>query len=170
MDSVSEQKPYLLSYRHDSVEEDYRLNSQHEVIKHAILEGNLIHPSVPRLKFDSAIADIGCGTGVWLDDVATTFFTGEQETSDQWPMLVGFDMNAHAFMPNPKPGVRLIEHDCTVAFDSEYLGRFDLVNIRGLAYAIPKDSFPHLVQNAIKLLSQSSTYVSMISLADLLRA
>ena len=150
----SYERPYVLSYRRDNIEEDRRLDLQHEAIKHAILDGQLIHPSVPITELKGAIADLGCGTGVWLDDVANTFFTGEHTMKGESPMLIGFDMNAHAFNPNSATGVQLVEHDCTEPFDTRYIGKFDLVNIRGLAFALPRESFSRLVENAVQLLSQ----------------
>ena len=155
MTSSHDQQPYILSYRRDNAEEDRRLNSQHEVIKHAILDGLLIHPSIPTIEIKGAIADLGCGTGVWLDDLANTLFAGGHATRENSAMLIGFDPNAHAFDPNPAPGVQLIEHDCTKPFDDRYIGKFDLVNIRGLAYVLPRKSFSCLVENAVQLLSQT---------------
>ena len=155
MSSTQDEQPYLLSYRRDEVDENRRLDSQHDVIKHAILDDQLIHPSIRSLGSRSAIADLGCGTGVWLDDVANTFSAVRQPTNEMPTKLVGFDMNAHAFNPNPAPGVQLVEHDCIKPFDAKYIGEFDLVNIRGLAYALPKKEFSRLVENAIKLLSQT---------------
>ena len=155
MTSTNDQQPYLLSYRRDDIDEYRRLDSQHDVIKHAILGNQLLHPSIRSLGSRSAIADLGCGTGVWLDDVANTLFAGGQATMEKSTVLVGFDMNAHAFNPNPAPGVQLVEHDCIKPFDAKYIGQFDLVNIRGLAYALPKEDFSRLVENAIRLLSQT---------------
>lgn len=155
MTSTQDQQPYLLSYRRDDVDEGRRLDSQHDVIKHAILGDQLIHPSVRSLGSRSAIADLGCGTGVWLDDVANTLFAVGTATREVFTKLVGFDMNAHAFNPHPAPGVQLVEHDCIKPFDAKYIGEFDLVNIRGLAYALPHKEFSRLVENAIKLLSQT---------------
>ena len=65
MTSKPGEEPYVLSYRKDDIEEDKRLNSQHEVIKHGILEGRLIHPSIATLNSGSAIAGLGCGNGVY---------------------------------------------------------------------------------------------------------
>lgn len=155
MTSNHEQHHYVLSHRRGNIEEDRRLNLQHEAIKHAILDGRLIHPSVPITELKSAIADLGCGTGVWLDDVANTLFTGEHAMKEKSPMLIGFDMNARAFNSNPAPGVQLVEHDCAEPFDTRYIGKFDLVNIRGLAYALPREGFSRLVENAVQLLSQT---------------
>ena len=153
MTAISGQQSYVLSHRRDNVEEDRRLNAQHEAIKHAILNGLLIHPTITEHNAPNAIADLGCGTGVWLDDVASTSFCA-QDGGHHATNLVGFDINAHAFNPNPASGICLIEHDCTKPFDAKYFNQFDLVNIRGLAYAIPRESFPHLLENAIKLLSR----------------
>ena len=146
------QEPYLLAHRRGDVEEDRRLDFQHEAIKHAILDNQLVHPSISTLGSGCAIADLGCGTGVWLDDVANTLSADGAASST---VLVGFDTNALAFNANPAPGVELVEHDCTEAFDSRYVGVFDLVNVRGLACALPKNTFPRLVENAVKLLSQN---------------
>ncbi|KAI1149833.1 hypothetical protein F4825DRAFT_429006 [Nemania diffusa] len=139
---------YLLGYRRDEAQEDNRLNYQHDAIKHAILEGHLVHPSIPAVEITKAIADLGCGTGVWLDDVKNTLFPGNHTG----PRLVGFDLNAEAFNETPAPGVQLIKQDCTKPFDDSYNGTFDLVNIRGLAYALSVEGFSLMIKNAIRLL------------------
>ena len=71
------------------------------------------------------------------------------------PRLVGFDTNPRAFRYDSKSSLQLIEHDCTTPFAAEYIGQFDLVNIRGLAYAIPEEKFIFLINNAIQLLSKA---------------
>lgn len=81
------------------------------------------------------MADLGCGTSVWLDDVANMFIADGHASST---MLVGFDTNALAFNQSPASGVQLIKHDCTKPFDRRYVDMFNLVNIRGLAYALSK--------------------------------
>lgn len=141
---------YLLGYRRDEAQENNRLNHQHDAIKHAILEGHLVHPSIPTVEITKAIADLGCGTGVWLDDVKNTLFPG----NDTGPRLVGFDLNVEAFNKTPAPGVQLIKQDCTKPFDDSYNGTFDLVNIRGLAYALSVEGFSLMINNAIRLLSK----------------
>jgi len=146
---------YLLSYRRDNVEEDRRLDTQHDRITHAILEGHLIHPSIPKSQITESIADLGCGTGIWLEDVAGALFADRKPyTADESsPLLVGFDVNAHAFKLNPTHNVRLVQHDCTKRFDPSYIGKFDLVNMRGLAYALTPEAFSHVIDNATQLLS-----------------
>ncbi|KAI4149456.1 MAG: hypothetical protein L6R39_002506 [Caloplaca ligustica] len=153
MSSSQEQQPYVLTYRRNNIEENQRLDSQHQVIKHGILDGLLIHPSIPVAEASVMIADLGCGTGIWLDDVANTYFARVDMTKENHATLIGFDVNSLAFNTNPAPGVQLIEHDCTKPFDPRFTGRFDLVNIRGLAYALPSDGFSRFVQSAVQILS-----------------
>lgn len=151
---------YILSHRRNNAEEDDRLNSQHDAIKHAILDGRLVHSSIPITHITSAIADLGCGTGIWLDDVRQTLFTDPDGVNENSVMLFGFDVNAHAFNPNPAPNIQLIEHDCTKSFDPIYVGKFDLVNMRGLAYALSAEGFSLVIDNAVQLLSQVQLSVS----------
>ncbi|KAL9115742.1 MAG: hypothetical protein Q9227_000110 [Pyrenula ochraceoflavens] len=142
----------MLSFRRKNIEEDRRLDSQHEVIKHGITNGRLIDPQIPVETTEYAIADICCGTGIWLEDVVNTIlFNGSAKERKSYE-LVGFDTNAHAFRKDLSPSIQLIEQDCTKPFDAKYHCKFDLVNMRGLAYAIPEDQFSPLVENAIQLL------------------
>lgn len=95
---------YILSHLREDKEEDQRLNYQHELIKHAILDGRLLHPVIADREFKNGIADIGCGTGIWLDNMARMISAQGRGTESNGRMLVGFDVNVHAF--NPKPGCR----------------------------------------------------------------
>ena len=121
---------------------------QHARIKHIIMGGQLICDLIPTTEPKSAIADLCCGTGVWLGDVAKEL---------QIPLtFVGFDVNIHAFRKDLASNIQLVEHDYNQGFDTEYIGKFDLVNIRGLAYAIPREAFSRLIKNAIELLSKKT--------------
>jgi SAM-dependent methyltransferase len=153
MATPPETSAYLLSYRSQDSKEDERLNSQHTVIKHAILDGHLIHPSIPISELKNSIADVACGTGIWLDDIRQTHFANIPGDPERAPLLVGFDVNSHAFDHTLDPSIKLIEHDCTRTFSPEHIGKFDLVNMRGLAYAVPREGFSRLLNNVIKLLS-----------------
>ena len=99
----SHQLTYVLSYRQDNVEQNESLRSQHEAIKHRILHGQLIHPSICTSGSRTAIADLGCGTGIWLDDIANTLFRHGHATTPDSAKLIGFDTNPHAFSPNLAP-------------------------------------------------------------------
>ena len=154
MTALQDQGSYMLGYRREDVEEDRRLNLQHVMITQAIMNGRLIHDTIPISEVKGAVADICCGTGIWLDDVANLLSASGQAESSS--MLIGFDSNPHAFRHSLSPSIQLIEHDCTKPFHADYIGKFDLVNMRGLAYAVPEQSFTNLIKNTMQLLSQTT--------------
>ena len=154
---VHDNDPYLLHYRRQTTAEAARLNTQHDLIKHAILQGQLIHQSIPLAHIKHAVADLGCGTGIWLEDAAKLLSANSPALDGPVPWLVGFDTTIHPSQRDPSSRVQLVEHDCSTAFEDQYLGKFDLVNIRGLAYAVPKEKFSLLIQNANRLLSENIT-------------
>ncbi|KAI2964059.1 hypothetical protein CBS147323_6553 [Aspergillus niger] len=151
-----EDQTYVLSHRSKQTEEHERLNRQHNLIQQTFLNNQLIHPSIPLSSLTGGIADIGCGTGIWLHEVAQSLPSPGGATASQttttFPSLVGFDLNAAAFPENPKLGIQLVQHDCTKPFDARYHGQFDLVNIRGLAYAITEEKLSRALDNALLLL------------------
>ena len=60
----------MLGHRRENIEEDRRPDSQHVMITQAIMDGRVIHDSIPTSEVKDAIADICCGTGIWLKDVS----------------------------------------------------------------------------------------------------
>lgn len=159
----SEDRTYVLSHRSKQTEEHERLNRQHNLIQQTFLNNQLIHPSIPLSALKGGVADIGCGTGIWLREVAQSLSSPGLENgtgastspvTTPLPSLVGFDLNAAAFPENPTPGIQLVQHDCTKPFDPRYHGQFDLVNIRGLAYAITEEKLSRALENALQLLSK----------------
>ncbi|GKZ93643.1 hypothetical protein AnigIFM63604_006128 [Aspergillus niger] len=151
-----EDQTYVLSHRSKQTEEHKRLNRQHNLIQQTFLNNQLFHPSIPLSSLTGGIADIGCGTGIWLHEVAQSLQSpggaSASPTTTTLPSLVGFDLNAAAFPENPTPGIQLVQHDCTKPFDARYHGQFDLVNIRGLAYAITEEKLSRALENALLLL------------------
>ncbi|GLA81215.1 hypothetical protein AtubIFM56815_004857 [Aspergillus tubingensis] len=153
----SEDRTYVLSHRSKQTEEHERLNRQHNLIQQTFLNNQLIHPSIPLSSLKGRVADIGCGTGIWLREVAQSLSSpglenGTGASASPAPSLVGFDLNAAAFPENPTPGIQLVQHDCTKPFDPRYHGQFELVNIRGLAYAITEEKLSRALENALQLL------------------
>ncbi|RAK90133.1 hypothetical protein BO79DRAFT_192478 [Aspergillus costaricaensis CBS 115574] len=156
-----EDQTYVLSHRSKQTEEHERLNRQHNLIQQTFLNNQLIHPSIPLSALKGGVADIGCGTGIWLREVAQSLSSPGLEngtgaftspTTTPLPSLVGFDLNAAAFPETPTPGIQLVQHDCTKPFDPRYHGQFNLVNIRGLAYAITEEKLSRALENALLLL------------------
>ncbi|KAJ5933965.1 hypothetical protein N7454_006294 [Penicillium verhagenii] len=159
-----EDTTYILSHRSKQAVEHERLNRQHNLIQQTFLNNQLTHPSIPLSSLQGRIADVACGTGIWLEEMAHWLSQSETETSSKnneeeisssvnsVPQFVGFDMNAAAFPENPAAGIRLVQHDCSEPFEDRYTGQFDLVNIRGMAYAVTEEKLARVLENVSCLL------------------
>ena len=108
--------------------ETERLRVQHQFLL-ALVNGHLIHPSIPR-KALRTVADVGTGTGIWLQELAKDF-DGKHN-----PEFVGFDISQQLFPPDKPSNQDFIVHDMTRPFPNKYLEHFDLVNLRLLSYAL----------------------------------
>ena len=138
----------MLSDRDNEADESRRLDVQHNLLMH-VFSSQLLHQSIPPLQGQSAIADVGTGTGSWLIDVERKF----HGVSDSKIRLVGFDISSAKFRKSDESGVEFVTHDITTAFPSEYHGKFDVVHLRLLVYAIREDDVSGVVENVIQLLS-----------------
>ena len=108
-----------------------------------------MHASIP-LNSVCNVADAGTGTGVWLRQVAFTFSTSKEEKLK----FVGFDISPQRFPTQSLPSTESCTHDAMKPFPSEYLGRFDLVNIRLLSYAIRAEDLDKVINNIVGILSE----------------
>ncbi|KAJ5595212.1 Methyltransferase type 12 [Penicillium hispanicum] len=130
--------------------ETERLNRQHPFFV-ALSNNELIHPSILKDSIH-AVADIGTGTGIWLQDVAKAL-------SDTSPLyLHGFDVSSaqypagHVIPGLGKGTIQLSVHDTLHPYPSEHYGRYDLVHIRLLTAGLPKEDYATVVNNAWDLL------------------
>ncbi|KAJ5034553.1 hypothetical protein NUH16_005992 [Penicillium rubens] len=126
--------------------ETKRLNNQHRFL---VDLSNLIHPSIPTDL--TAVADIGTGTGVWLEDVAKVL-------PNKSVHLHGFDISSDQFprghqiqRPGQKP-IPLSVHDALHPFPAEHRGRYDLVHIRLLTAGLKQADYIRVLANARTLL------------------
>lgn len=145
----SQDEPYMLS---QASREDIRLDKQHFIVTRTVQNGHLLHPVITANTNVEAVADIGCGTGVWLNEVARQRFPRRAEKA---PLLVGWDYNAKNFSSCVEPGVQLHQHDAIQPFPEVFHGKFDVVNLRVLAYAIPETDWPRVLENIVQILSMS---------------
>lgn len=143
------QATYMLSDRDAQSNESQRLNAQHDLIIRAF-RGQLLHPSIPPLSSHSAIADIGTGTGTWLNDIARA------SSPSQDLKLVGFDISSEKFSQEKEEGVELLVHDITKPFDEKWHAQFDVVHLRLLVYAIREKDVGEVVKNVTELLRKVS--------------
>lgn len=109
----------------------------------------LLHQTVQRSidsRSSTRVADIATGTAIWLT-----------ELSDVLPadcQLHGFDISRDQYPPNewlPK-NVFLHEHDAFTPFAPEFLGSFDVVNLRFFITLLNGDNIQTLLRNLKALL------------------
>ncbi|KAJ5093494.1 hypothetical protein N7456_009355 [Penicillium angulare] len=130
--------------------ETERLNKQHRFLL-AVSDGKLIHPAIPTDNI-TAVADIGTGTGVWLEDLAKILPFSKSLN------LHGFDISSAQFPPgnevivSGKPSIPLTVHDALNPYPVEHQGRYDLVHIRLLVAGIKEDDYAVVLKNARDLL------------------
>ncbi|KAB8297397.1 hypothetical protein EYC80_002740 [Monilinia laxa] len=107
--------------------------------------GYILHPNIA--KHDRMrIADIGTGTAIWLRDLSGIL----PETCQ----LHGFDISDIMF-PNRAAipaNITLCEHNLLDAFPEEFLGKYDVVNVRLMIVALSFDQWEPAVRNLITLL------------------
>ena len=140
--------------------ETMRLNSQHAFL-HQLAHGQFIHSSIPPSDIHS-VADVGTGTGIWLQELAATNTLESDEIFGGKPNggveYVGFDISAAQF---PSEGsmvegdIKFVVHDAAKSFPVRYHGKFDLVNVRLLSYAIKAAELQSVVENVVEIISQS---------------
>ncbi|KAJ5776549.1 uncharacterized protein N7511_001560 [Penicillium nucicola] len=147
IDMGSDESIYLL--KRDEAETE-RLNNQHRFL--VKVAGNILHPSIPTEDI-TAVADLGTGTGIWLEDVANSL-------PNKSVYLHGFDISSAQYPPGNeihRPGrspIPLSVHDALYPFPVEHHGRYDLVHIRLLTAGLQYSSYAIVLQNARELLSK----------------
>ncbi|KAH8785240.1 S-adenosyl-L-methionine-dependent methyltransferase [Diaporthe sp. PMI_573] len=122
--------------------EAQRLDEQFELVTKNV--GYLLHPEVAAtLPPNSQVADVGAGTGIFL-----------QYIQESYPgaILHGFDISA-ALFPNPaRPGITMQTLDVKQPIPEELWGKYDLVHVRLLAAAMLADEWAPAVRNVAKML------------------
>jgi len=133
--------PYMF---HRDFNSSVRLNYNHWLMKD--LSGYLLNPNIQFEQENSRIADVGTGTGIWLLELVDDFPSSAT--------LDGFDISPEQYPPKewiPK-NVHLGVQDIFKPFPEEYLGVYDVVNLRfALCYVNNIDAEP-LLKNLMSLL------------------
>ncbi|KAI9642303.1 hypothetical protein NHQ30_009105 [Ciborinia camelliae] len=115
-----------------------RLYLQHYLWQRLV--GHLLHPSIP-IKEKAKIADIACGTGIWLLDLAK-----ELARSNKWAQLDGFDISTTQYPPSAllPPNVKLDTLDIFEPIPEQLRGQYDVIHISLLCLVI-RDGDPRPV-------------------------
>ncbi|WPG97242.1 Hypothetical protein R9X50_00001400 [Acrodontium crateriforme] len=124
--------------------ESQRLNLQHELISAATTY--VLHPRIEKgLPKEVRIADLGTGTGIWMQAVA-------KNSPASW-QLTGFDMSDGQFPPADKRGRCAYEVlDALGTVPPKWQESFDVVHIRYLIAALTGDEWKKVASTAHKLL------------------
>ncbi|PYI03762.1 hypothetical protein BO78DRAFT_431819 [Aspergillus sclerotiicarbonarius CBS 121057] len=124
-------------------EECERLNGQHRMFL-KLVKDNILDPSISKdgLK---AVADIGAGTGIWLQDVEKLF------AKDSIPYLHGFDISNDHF-PERSETLELSVHNALDEFPPEHINRYDLVHVRFFIVSIREDQYAQAIKNLLSLI------------------
>lgn len=138
-------------------QESIRLNTQHNFLRD-LNDGVLVHPSIPTDHI-TAVADVACGTGVWLMDYASRLARNDN------PKLVGFDVSSAQFpSPQNRTGrdIDFVAHDMTTPFPKEYHNFFSLVNIRLVVAAVPVKDLQKTLVNILSILSKCKIHTLLL--------
>nr|POE86596.1 hypothetical protein CFP56_46780 [Quercus suber] len=107
-----------------------------------------IHPSIPALGSNASVADVACGTALWLVEVGREL----GPSSD----LHAFDINLNQAPPEQWLPRNLQLHSWNLFDDVplEFVGNFDLVHVRLITVVIKDNDPVKVMQNFHRLLSQ----------------
>lgn len=141
--------------RHPS--ETQRLNAQHHHLVNDVFAGHLIHPTIlsslqKTRGGNIRIADISCGTGIWLLETVQFLKQSNQVSGD------GFDISSLQFPSTSEKKDTNVEFHVSDAADpqgagKEFDGVFDIVNIRLMHVNLSTPSqWRQAVHNAIQML------------------
>ncbi|GAP87194.2 putative methyltransferase domain-containing protein [Rosellinia necatrix] len=140
---------YMLNAGAAAQTEHDRLNMQHSVCNDA-MENDLLPPHIASSLSASStppkILEIATGTGVWLIEVAKTLSPDAE--------LVGLDFDTSKF-PIPAAlasNITLRQANMFEPFPSDLLGRFDVVNVRLIVFALKEGQGIDLAKNLMTLL------------------
>ncbi|ORY08734.1 S-adenosyl-L-methionine-dependent methyltransferase [Clohesyomyces aquaticus] len=140
---MPEEEPYWLSR---NPTEQQRLTRQHEVWTKSI--GYLLHPSIAKSLPDNArIADIGCGTGIWMTEMA--------KVSPSTYQFDGYDISDAQFQSADSlpPNVSLhTDSDFKKPYPEELIGTYDLINIRLIIISMGEGVWESTLRNVLTLL------------------
>ncbi|KJZ77765.1 hypothetical protein HIM_02942 [Hirsutella minnesotensis 3608] len=124
-------------------EESIRLDALHLLTKSHL--NYLLHPSIP-IRKDMRIADVGCGSAIWLLDLSCSVPESVQ--------LDGYDISDKQFPQGQllPPNVSLGLLDSFQDPPPELRGRYDVVHLRAFVVVLRKRDVNLVISNAMKML------------------
>ncbi|KAI8953452.1 hypothetical protein F4801DRAFT_537680 [Xylaria longipes] len=127
--------------------EQGRLNRQHYLFDD-IMQNDLLPPHIASSLAASPtppkIAEIATGTGIWLSEIAKTLSPDAE--------LVGLDFDTSKFPSSLASNITLRQANMLEPFPSDLIGKFDVVNVRCIIFALKEGHGIDLVRNLMTLL------------------
>ncbi|KIW86665.1 uncharacterized protein Z519_12720 [Cladophialophora bantiana CBS 173.52] len=142
-ETTSQTDTYLLQR---GIQGSCRLTAQHYLLTQRA--GGLLHPAIAneiRSKKDLAIADAGCGNGIWAIEIAEKHPLAE---------VIGIDVSDAQF-PAPwtcPDNCCFHKLDLMQPVDEAYISCFDLINVRLLAGPLNGSDFTPIIDNLFRML------------------
>lgn len=139
---------YILNAGSAQSEHD-RLNSQHHLFND-LMQNDLLPPHIASSLSASPtppkILEIATGTAVWLSEIAKTLSPDAE--------LVGLDFDTSKFPSQSSlaPNIALRQANMYEPFASDLLGRFDVVHVRLITFAMKEGYGIDLAKNLMTLL------------------
>jgi SAM-dependent methyltransferase len=128
--------------------EEHRLWNQHTNFFTPLTKGLLPDNIRNHLKSipSPAVADIACGSGVWLIDLANSLPSSSR--------LDGFDFDVSKFPAKEslKPNIHLDSGNILEPFPKQVRGVYDLVHVRLIMYGLKADQWEPAAANILTLL------------------
>lgn len=146
--------------------EEERLNFQHNVFLR-MTKGHLLPEHIFKsLPSNARIADVGTGTGTWLNALSGRLPKARLE---------GFDMTPEHFPPKEKLAANVMLHgysqNALDPFPEECLGQFDVVHVRLLMYGLKAHEWDKAFKNVVTLLKpggwlhwEETGYISWVAI------
>jgi SAM-dependent methyltransferase len=128
------------------------------------MRGDLIHPTIPVAEIAS-IADVACGTGIWLEDLSNALSTkATSPVSNTERSYHGFDISPAMFPPEVERGpIQFDVLDILQPVPEEYKARFDLVSLRFLCVAVREVDLGRVIRNVEQMISESVPFSCFVS-------
>jgi len=108
--------------------------------------GFLLHPEIPTNKENLKVADIACGTGIWLVDLARSVPASAQ--------LDGFDLSTAHYPPKQflPQNVNLQVGDALAPVPDHLVGIYDVVHVARIVLFVQNENPMPLIQNFMMML------------------
>src|SRR5579863_8782887 len=143
--------PYLLP---KDDKEMQRLDYQHFILRH-VLQGNCFAPVHDLLRRGGSVLDVGCGTGRWGCEIATTYPQAQVIGFDleEAPRGASTPLNYRFCQGNLFDGLPFADHT------------FHYVHQRLLVAAVPRDRWPWVI-GELRRVTQPGDWIELVEMGN----